>query len=524
LEACEAAVIAGNDIYENAYNGIFLVNSDWAYIFDNDIYANSDRGIYAVASDNGTILENNVYENGWWQIQGTTPCGVYLGTDANEWLIQSNQVWNNTPTGIYIAYTTDVDIISNEVFWSIDYGIMCIGSGSSDYINIMNNEVYGNGWALHTAGIAVYGLENCTIHENTVYNNTGSGILSAGFYNFITFNEVYDTIGQGINVEMTQHNLILENLVHDNTEAGVFLYAISTDVIENIIYSNGVGVHLYGASWCNVYKNDIGWNDLNALQESGTDTNLWNWVFDDIGNHWSDYYPPTGEGIDRYGITNGTHIVAFDPFPDQSINLTVASPTSYEILETGNVLYWDAYAKNPRSYTVWIDGEWVFTETWDGGPVTLDVDGLPHGFHEVELVVTHVSGYGRLAESNATVEDLTPPSGIVGPTSINVDYGVAVNTQFSSSDPSGVHWSVNDTVYFAISSTGVLTSGTDLEAGEYPLLISATDPYGHSVTHVVVITVNPPGGMPGTMILVLGGAVAAVVVVVVVVILKKKGS
>jgi hypothetical protein len=202
------------------------------------------------------------------------------------------------------------------------------------------------------------------------------------------------------------------------------------------------------------------------------------------------------------------------------------APTEHEITSTGNILEWYARACNPSHFEVYVNESLLFTEEWDGLTIEFSVDDLPAGSHRIDVMAYHISGYSMSAFSFVEVNDLTAPTTIVGPTSIIIDSGVAVNAQFSSTDPSGIEWSVNDTVNFAISSAGVLSSGTDLAVGEYALLITATDPFGHSATHVVIVTVNvpPEEGLPSTMILIFGGAGAAVVIVVVIVILKKKGT
>ncbi|MHA3964623.1 MAG: hypothetical protein AM325_013915 [Candidatus Thorarchaeota archaeon SMTZ1-45] len=54
--------------------------------------------------------------------------------------------------------------------------------------------------------------------------------------------------------------------------------------------------------------------------------------------------------------------------------------------------------------------------------------------------------------------------------------------------------------------------------------ITASDPYGHSTSILVQITVNPApiDGLPTTMLLVIGVGAVVVVIVFVVVMLKKK--
>ena len=126
----------------------------------------------------------------------------------------------------------------------------------------------------------------------------------------------------------------------------------------------------------------------------------------------------------------------------------------------------------------------------------------------------------------ADIEDLTAPSDIDGPSHIVITVGANVTAQYSAEDPSGIgQWAVNDTVNFAIDSTGLLISIADLPVGEYTIRIGATDSYGHTTYHNVTISVEAPtgGGLPTTMFLAIGAG-GAILVLVVVVIAKKRGT
>jgi len=524
LDSSDGASIVGNEIYDNSQNGIFMTSSDWVYIFENHIYNNSDHGIDAVGSNIGTIIQNNIHGNGFWPVFVNALCGIFLGSSSDDWYISENTIWNNTPAGITVEFADDIQISNNEIYNNTNRGIFGNSFGVNEDLRILENEIYGNGFDVSSGGIILYGYENCTIERNQIYNNTGNGILSHGSYNNITDNEVYDTIGNGINIEMTSQNNVFHNTAYDNTEAGIFVYSTNVEILYNLIYDNGIGIHLYGSSSCNLYGNDIGWNTANALEEYGLNNNVWYATFDDFGNHWHDYVPPTGEGIDRYAITNGTHSVAFDNKPDMSLNLTDATPISYEILETGNVLIWEAYALNPGNYFVWVDSVYQYSEVWDGGDIELNVDEFAHGFYEIMLSASHISGHMLAYDSNVTVEDLTAPSAIDGPTNITSGIGTPISFSYTSEDPSGITWAVDDTTNFTISSTGVLTNATYLPVGLYVIEISATDPYGHSTTLIVSIRVSlgttiPP---PTELLLLFGGAGAIIILAVAVVVYKRK--
>ncbi len=511
------ASVVGNEIYNNTRNGIYLDGSDWAYIFDNEIYGNSDHGIYAINTDNSTISQNNVYDNGWEPWMPNAMCGVYLGGATMDWVVSENSIWNNTPCGITLEGSSRTLIENNDIFDNAEEGINVFNSAA---IKIFENRVFGNGWDVVNTweghGIITAGnVADSRIEGNEVFNNTHYGIYAYGNRIMIVGNEVYDHAEWGIGAIMAHNDTVSENIVYDNA-FGIYVYSLDTNVTDNIVFDNDWGIFLYGSGDCLLYENDIGWNTINAQENNSAPTNMWYDPVTETGNHWSDL-----DGDDYY-ISNGTEYVNNDSFPSKSLDLNDTISLDFEILETGNVFTWEAYALNPSYYEVFVDGESVLVEEWNGGDVEFVADGFAHGLHSVELQVYHVSNHYLGSTTSASVEDLTPPSDIEGPSHIIIDAGLAVDAQYSTEDPSGFRWSVNDTVNFAIDSSGRLTSITDLPVGEYVVQITATDQYDHSTTYDVTITVNAIPGLPPTVMLMIGAGGGIVVLVVLIIGYKTK--
>jgi parallel beta-helix repeat protein len=515
LISTEFASIIGCEIYHNARNGIFFESSDFAYIFDNHIYDNSDHGIDGMFSNNGTIIENNIHGNGFWPIIMNELCGIYLGLTVN-FTIADNMIWNNTPAGITLWDSSHITVSNNDIFNNTHTGIFGMTAAFGTESMFRDNRIYGNGFSetlpLYLAGIYLEGYTYTTIQNNHVYNNTRDGISSKGENNFIIGNIVHDNNNTGIYVWECYDNIVRENIVFEN-EHGIELVTIGTNLTRNIVYDNDVGVFADYIGYCYMYENDIGWNNINAIELSAEAETYWH-NNESIGNWWSDY-----SGVGVYNITDGMLVVNQDLYPSKSLDLNQSAPIDFEILETGNVIVWEASALNPSHYEVYIDSELVLTETWDGGDIEFLADGLSHGLHTIELEVYHISGHSMGNSTTADVEDLTPPD-LDGPTHIEISVGDTVSAQYSAEDPSGIgSWAVNDTVNFAIDSLGALTSITDLTAGEYVIRITVTDTHGHSTFLDVTITVNAVG-LPTTMILAIGGG--AIAILVIVVILSKK--
>ena len=489
LDQSPYASIVGNEIFDNSRNGIYVYNSDWANIFDNDIYGNSEHGIDSIFSSNGTILQNDIHSNGWWPTMTNSLCGIFLGS-SDDWVISENTIWNNTPSGISLEGVMRVTIANNEIFNNTDFGIFGVGVDESV---ILENQIYGMGWSDTISD------DQCGIYLD------GSG---EGIGHNITNNEIYDSNGHGILLYNGEDHVVDSNIIHHNNFSIYVDIDGGVNVTNNIVYDNSIGILLEYADGSWIYGNDFGWNDVNALDITSGDQVYWTDNVS-IGNHWQDY---NGGGI--YWISNGTHGVSSDLYPSISLNLTQANPITFEILATG-IVEWEAYALNPSHYELFIDGSFVMEAPWDGDDIAINVDSLSHGTHTIGIEVFHISGHSMENGTTADVEDLTPPSDIVGPSLIEIAFGDDISALFSSGDPSGLDWAVNDTVNFAIDSTGLLTSLTELPVGDIVVRITVSDPYGHSATLDVTISVEAPAGLPTELILAIGvGGVIVILIVV----------
>ncbi|TFG34793.1 right-handed parallel beta-helix repeat-containing protein [Candidatus Thorarchaeota archaeon] len=526
------AAVVGNEIYDNARNGIYVELSDWAYIFDNHIYGNSDHGIDIIFSSNGTILQNDIHGNGWWPVIINAMCGIYLGPSL-DWMISDNSIWNNTPNGISMEEAERIQITNNHIFNNTDMGVYGDAEVSGGEIMlftervfntvdvetlfIVENLIHDNG----ISGIYLEGYSDCSIANNQIYNHIDHGIHFWGDWNKVIGNEIYNC-ETGIGSYECYNNTFSENVVY-LCLGGIYVVNIGSNITDNIVYDNLYGIYMDNSGNCSIFGNDIGWNEVNAFERSTFEDGPLTWYNNatGIGNWWHNYNY-TG----YYNISSDTGHENVDLYPSRSLDLTSPVSIDYEILETGNTLVWEAYALNPSHYELFIDSESVLIEPWDGSDIEVNVDGLAHGSHTIELEVYHISGHSLADATNAIVEDLTPPS-LDGPSHIVIQSNKGVSEQYSAFDPSGIgEWAVNDTVNFAIDSTGLLTNITDLAVGTYTIRIAVSDVYGNTAYHEVTVTIEAPtgGGFPTTMLLVVGGVGSIVVIVVILVLYKKRGT
>jgi hypothetical protein len=121
------------------------------------------------------------------------------------------------------------------------------------------------------------------------------------------------------------------------------------------------------------------------------------------------------------------------------------------------------------------------------------------------------------------------PKWLITPVSQTLAYGQPLSYQLQASDPSIIgQWQVNDTVHFAISSSGLLKNASTLTNGTYGVAVTAYDIYDGQFTATFTVTVQaqtttttPPQGIP---ILVWLSAVVVIAEVVLIALLLRRRS
>ncbi len=564
-----------NNISYNGGSGLFLWECDYSTIIDNTIVGNDDMGVYITASilctlnDNeisnnrldgvytkdahNLIMEfNEIFGNGWINYISNPRSGVYISTSDN-CLLYLNTIYNNTVHGVYVSDSDgcvlntntiygnlgmsspgcgvyldtshDTTIMNSIIHHNIDDGIF--GFYSDDCL-ISNNNIYSNA----ESGIDTLHCTSWIIHGNIIWNSSSSfGIHAQSCFDFvIDTNELYENDLGGIRLYLSDYNNFTNNLVHHNSVVGVMIDTSEGNLIrDNIIYDNyhnGLYLMYSNATW--VYYNDFVLNDnRDAIEQDSTGSNYW----DDnvsMGNWW--WGIPYD--LDDYLIYNETmYQTNVDRYPLSSMWIQGADTSiDYEFTSTGNTATWDAYAHNPGYYEVYSNGTLLRSELWYGGTIIVNLDGLGVGFHEIELVVYHLTGHNLTATGDVTVEDTTAPNWVTIPGDQTIYYGDSLSYQVNAADPSGLGiWAVNDTRFTIVD--GLITNTSTLEVGDYGLLITVQDIYGNELSIEITIHVlpettptTPPPDIVTMAIIVLGMSGVVIVVIIVIVISKKKTS
>jgi parallel beta-helix repeat protein len=517
LVGCDFVTITGGTFYDNDGAGMYIYDSQNCTIESNEVYGNQNiaAGIHLLISHNATITGNEVHDN--------LHDGVFLAS-SDFTRIQDNNVWNNTPSGISLDASTFTSIVGNEILNNTHYGVY--GSVSDD-TTVIYNQIYGNGWNLipyffNAAGIHNY-WGNWWIEDNTIWNNTEYGVWSEGDDSTVIRNRIWNNNNSGIGVSECYDNLITENTVFEN-KRGIELATIGTNVTSNIIYDNDVGIYADYIGYMYLYDNDIGWNTINAFERSAEDQTYWH-DNESQGNYWHDY-----SGTGSYGISNESGVGNYDLFPQKNMYVNAPTPFEFEITSTGNTMEVDAFARSPSSFRIYINSSlYDSADPWNGGTINLELDGLSAGYHQIWLIVYHVSEHASDVYTHVNVTDLTAPDWIIQPEDQEITEGDTFSYQIEAEDPSGIAgYAINETVNFAIDSSGLITALTDLAPGSYGLNVSVWDPFGNTRFALLTVTVRPapidiPPPIDGAVMFLLAvGGGAAFFIVVTVIYLKKR--
>ncbi len=203
------------------------------------IYANGDFATYA-SSGNGSasspwIIENLIVNgngSGYiFEIDATTDhfiirhCVLFNTTTTAVYCFQvdNGAFINNTITGVGTAIEiqdgSNFQVINNTLTLNTGNGVE-----TNDYVNyvdVVNNTITHNGGY----GIYLWGHNNSVITENTIKNNTNSGMVLDNLCvnNTITYNTL-DNNTRGLEIQdRSNYNRIKYNTMNNNSEYGIYL-------------------------------------------------------------------------------------------------------------------------------------------------------------------------------------------------------------------------------------------------------------------------------------------------------------
>ncbi len=325
--------IESNQVYDNAYHGILLENTDHSIVRGNNIYSNDQHGLVLDVSNNNTITYNTCTSNGMGGIllrAYSSENTIYLNYFGLNIIFQAGDdgtynTWDSPIGNRYGDYETVYKDATNDgILWDTPYELFGSSfsvdtrpvynvTGSHGTIRITSNAAMdafcsGNGtngssWAtahhIRNYKISAGGGDYCIQLQNvdryviiekcvliTAYlDQWGSaGVKVEGCKNVRVTNCTlkYNTVG--IQALMNnQHCKFDNNVVASNSYAGIYVMASSNlTIFNNTVKRNYVnGIH----QWSNCKDNNITSNNLTdnringlLLQNEQNTTVEGNWI------------------------------------------------------------------------------------------------------------------------------------------------------------------------------------------------------------------------------------------------------
>jgi PKD repeat protein len=333
--------------------------------------------------------------------------GITLYSGGN--IISNNIIDNLTRTGIYVFSGDNIiygNIITNVTSITIPTAGIFLGSPRSpattseeySFNNLISNHVSENKY-----GIIIFSNSNKNIiTENTIDNNTNSGILIYSDFNYLAKNNIYcNSNGIDMSITDSDSNSFTENNIVNNTigikqsrgQENVF---VGNNISDN---ENGVNITLSSSEANNnsFHHNNFFNNTQNAYDECNN-----YWDNGSIGNYWDDY---TGEDNDSNGIGDTPHDIPGgenqDGYPLMNMCIIQGEKPEKPMKPNGptNGHIYESYTYNSSAtdpdgdkiYYLWdwgdnSDNEWIGPNT-SGCNVSLSYSWSEQGYYKVRIKV-----------------------------------------------------------------------------------------------------------------------------------------
>ncbi len=523
LVDCDSVTVE-DQVIESATNGICIYHSPNTVVTNNTLTGNY-MGIHTEHSSNLEIFDNNCTANTRW--------GMYLSyaTDAEvyENFCKDNVALGYLGVGIYIPYT-HMPTVHNNTCIENDFGIQL-------YSNTNYALIADNNCSFNTLGINIMSGHDNTVRDNILVENSERGIstTSSSYDNVITQNYLFNN-RWGILISQSQSNDVIDNTISapsvgdsygvmisqggnhivSANEIDVTAYAITLEDSEdntlnhNNLTNNGYSIFSVNTNRTEIHSNFLvgAWQIGLFLDSTTSDNNVtWNIIMDCAKNghidginnlidynYWSNYTGTDGNG-DGIGDT-------FHPIPGDAsdadwhpLMYVPEVPTWVEVpmdqyIELGEAFSYDLNATVSSVLGDWsIDDEVNFSISPTG--IITNVITLTAGDYHIVVQITDIYDTPLIGTFTVHVVDSVDPEWITVPVDQILEEGETLSYQLEAFDISGfVSWSVNNTLDFTISATGLLESIGILGPGVYPLRITVTDPSDNSIHSEIEIVVN----------------------------------
>ncbi|MEM4756884.1 MAG: NosD domain-containing protein [Desulfurococcaceae archaeon] len=239
--------------------GVIIKSSHGCVVTSSYFYNNSWTGISLANSTNSILSSNIVLENNY---------GISLEHSHNNMITYSNIV-NNTWVGIRLSNSNN-NTVENNVIESNADGITLWGSTNNLIVNntIKNNKLLGlvlmdsHGNFISRNSMIKDSLATYRSYENVVVNNTVNNKPLIYCEN-IRGGVISGEAGQVILNKCSE--LIVENIIIDNSDIGIFSFASRGLLLRNLVLQgNEIGI-VFESSGDNVVANIIAENNTHGI-------------------------------------------------------------------------------------------------------------------------------------------------------------------------------------------------------------------------------------------------------------------
>ncbi|MHA1520274.1 MAG: right-handed parallel beta-helix repeat-containing protein [Promethearchaeota archaeon] len=423
------------------------------FIIENfEIDASTAHGIYIQNTDAHLIIRNCSVVDG--QSIGEYS-GIFLRVCENV-IISNNELIDNYH-GIYLAYGCYYNNISNNTATNNEYGIDLY---QFSYSSILDNTVANN-----QHGISLVNSYNTTISGNYCSNNNYWGIMSDSDQNITISDNIIAESEYGIRMNSCTYNTISGNDCSMSGLYGIFLNSMS--------------------SYNNVFDNYCSTNYYNGIYLSeGCDYNTIK----------SNNLTKNADGIRLYGVNypcsynNISNNSCYDNF---GFGIVLSLFSIYNVV-WANSLYDNGVS---QAYCTSINNQWYFEETGNYYGDYLQQNPTAINDGRVWNLPYTISGSAGDSDLYPLIAD-KPPTWEIFPTDQVLNEGDIFSYQVSATDNIAIdtYW-LNDTSYFMINETGLITNISTLDAGMYWLEVFVNDTDGNAISasfSISVLDISPP--------------------------------
>ena len=525
IGASDGCQIVDGNITACTVSAVDIRRSTHCSLVASHIWNNTGTGIHIAGMDTySTVSLCTVEEN--------YEFGIHLD-DADYALVEHNVLRYNLKGGLYIELSTYANALSNEIYGNNEFGI----NWFAPYLSTASDNIVINNTG---QGITILSGSNSTFSSNLVSNNENGILLQGSSYNTLTDNEFTYNEGVGCFIAMAKGNSLFDNLLAWNDEGNAIDYGYMYEEADQTTWDdfdwrgntwsdyNGTGwYHIPGHAESVDHfpeRADVISPTINApsdLQyEGGTSNNQITWS--PIDEHpllyrvycngilvSSSIWIGSDITINVDGLSPGmyTYVLwvydtCYNAMKDSVIvtvtdttKPTIDSPSDVvlELGSVGNTISWVPHDAYPSHFEVLLDSLSYDTGLWDTQNISVSIDGLSLGFHNLTLVVYDVGSNSVSDSVMVTIEDTTSPT-ISSPSDISFVEGVQGEVIiWTASDylPNSYTLYRNDSVL----SSGSWTNGNfiipldNLHVGIYNYTLSVDDTQGNTASDTVLVIV-----------------------------------